>query len=853
MKRPVLLMGSTKRSHKLDVVAVLASVLLPLVSSCWGHSDERGRVTRLVDLFETAQIEIPALEPGAFDSEKFCELQVLDERFEAGGSESGGEVAWFTLQSFLAREPLLIQPGASAVAGRGPSSQALRLPKASVGAVCFVPADPLACYEISVWCRRTSEEGLPPGLGVFHLTKGPMAREVGGAAAARSLGADEAVALWDSRTLRRELRQAADSTKGVDQHGFARVQLRVGPLAERRGLLVILQAGSGADFDDLRVRRLTLLEEALDVTFKAGERFDRPIRTKVSMRESMRDCLLLPPPAAVSMRVGVPSGRPFLELSLGVKARNQGARVRFRLEIAGSTLLDEALETEPPYATSGFQDRCIDLEKWAGETVKLRITTELVRGSEPLAVVAHPILRQRGCEDLPLNLVLVSLDTLRADHLSCYGYPLETSPHIDALAARGVRFAGVYSPSSYTLPTHVTMLSGQHPLVHGVRQPLHRIADEATSLLAEELRERGYLTAAFTGGGFVDPEFGFDAGFDRYDTWDPGLAVTPARQDRLARELRPRFEGIADGAHVVRDWIRDHADSPFFLFVHTFLVHNYTPDPSYWEKFNDVPGRGVFADAPAVLRPVQDGEREADAELRDHLRSLYDATILQADDIIVGALVQELERSGLMDRTVFCIVADHGEELFEHGSIGHGKTLYNEVVRVPWILSWPGGPRGEVIEQPVPLESVAPTLRSLLGLPADPGADGRPIAVGKDALPGGPFVLDLVAAEEQGPLVGLVAPPWKILVGGATEAGVQTGGAGGDEEIRLFDLSDDPGEHADLASSRAEPRDRLLRLLRARVDSLDAKARAAGRTATTTSVLSVEVRDRLEELGYLGR
>ncbi len=295
------------------------------------------------------------------------------------------------------------------------------------------------------------------------------------------------------------------------------------------------------------------------------------------------------------------------------------------------------------------------------------------------------------------NLVLISLDTLRPDHLSAYGYHRETSPNIDALAASGVRLDGATAASHWTAPSHATLLSGLHPSEHGVTTDAARMSPDVTTL-AEVLSEAGWRTGGFTGSYFVTELLGLRQGFE---TW--------------AEQPAPCSEGFA----AAIDWMQAQ-EAPFFLFAHTYQTHApYSPPPPNDRMFTPagpLPKRAVTGQFRSPGPPPTPAELEA-------LIGLYDGEIRTADDC-VGELVEALgERR---DRTLVVITSDHGEQFMEHGGFGHGRLL-PVLLRVPLILSHPllRTAADAALSQPTGAVDVVPTLLDLLGVEPPPGLSGQ--------------------------------------------------------------------------------------------------------------------------------
>lgn len=321
----------------------------------------------------------------------------------------------------------------------------------------------------------------------------------------------------------------------------------------------------------------------------------------------------------------------------------------------------------------------------------------------------------------PLNIILVSIDTLRADHLGCYGYARSTSPFIDSLARRGVRFNKAFANASWTLPSHVSLMTSRYPHAHGVERPDEALPPTAMTL-AEVLRDGGYHTAGFISWVYVSAQYGFDQGFDLY------------------RELLPPEGGIDDTTHlavkasdfvdqVLAEW-SPPSDAPFFLFLHLFDPHiNYEPPEPYDRMFMaDISSQidGSFGSLRPFIKGMNDRPGRIDADGLRKATALYDGEIRYVDDQL-ARLFGQFERRGLLDHTIIVLTSDHGEELDDHGSMeGHQWTLYDEVLHVPLIVCLPRDPRaGEVVEEVVQLIDVAPTLLSAVGLPVPKPFQGR--------------------------------------------------------------------------------------------------------------------------------
>ncbi len=304
------------------------------------------------------------------------------------------------------------------------------------------------------------------------------------------------------------------------------------------------------------------------------------------------------------------------------------------------------------------------------------------------------------------RVVLVTIDTLRADHVGAYGGPVAT-PAIDELAREGVLLGDACTPTPSTGPAHASLFTGLHPWRHGVLDNAVAL-DPSLPRLAGWLRARGFATAAFVASFVLDARFGFAEGFDHF-------SFEPTEEYTWRGKRRGRF--AARGDAVVADamrWITAHAGEPFFVWIHLFEPH---------APYRPAPGFALATDAPVELDgkhlPPGVGSRR---ELADLIRA-YRGEVRFAD-AQVGRLVERLRMLALLDGTALVVTSDHGEGLGDHGLLEHGHNLHDELVRVPLVARAPGLPAGRRLSGPAQLEDLAPTLLAWAGAPAPAGGDG---------------------------------------------------------------------------------------------------------------------------------
>jgi len=313
------------------------------------------------------------------------------------------------------------------------------------------------------------------------------------------------------------------------------------------------------------------------------------------------------------------------------------------------------------------------------------------------------------------NLVLVSIDSLRSDHLDAYGYHRSTAPTISELAAKGVLFRNNSSASSWTLPAHMSMLTGRSLLGHGVTFDDRSLTADVPTL-AESLKGAGYRTGAVVSAPYVEARYGFDRGFDDYDDRTISFATNGESYKTVTAPLLQK---------TAASWLARNAggDEPFFLFLHYWDVHyDYAPGAPYDTMFDpsydgDIDGRDFYFN-PGVHPDM------ASRDL-DHLLALYDGEIRLVDDHL-AKLRSTLAELGVAQNTIIVITSDHGDEFFEHGGKGHHKTLFDEVTRVPLVLYVPGvAPTRPVVKMETSIVDIMPTLLSLLGVTPSASMDGE--------------------------------------------------------------------------------------------------------------------------------
>ena len=316
-------------------------------------------------------------------------------------------------------------------------------------------------------------------------------------------------------------------------------------------------------------------------------------------------------------------------------------------------------------------------------------------------------------EPKPPNIVLIVIDTLRCDHLGCYGYSRETTPSLDKLAAQGLRADGMIATCSWTIPSLMSIFTSLPPSLHQATFKT-RVAPGITTL-ADELHGHGYHTAGFASNPFAKSSNGFAVGFDLYTDFD-GL-VNSDRDDLLnvpgTSKLPPLWEMRSSPlvTQLASQWLDgQNKTEPFFLFALYFDAHaDYVPQPPYDTLFDPDYHGAAKGNLLSVPNP------KADDRDRAHIQALYDGEVRYTDDF-VGKLIEKIDALGFSNDTLVVITSDHGEEFWDHGHTLHGPTLYDEVLRVPFILRWPGHVKpGTVLNGQLSTLNIMPSLLEAAG------------------------------------------------------------------------------------------------------------------------------------------
>lgn len=412
------------------------------------------------------------------------------------------------------------------------------------------------------------------------------------------------------------------------------------------------------------------------------------------------------------------------------------------------------------------------------------------------------------------DIILIVIDTLRQDHLGIYGHFRDTSPHIDDLARRSVLYTRAFSQAPWTTPSIAALLTSRYPTSLGITKESSAL-DEDLWLLPEELSRAGYVTGAVVSHSFCSAEWGFDQGFEYFD------------ETNVLGHAAVTSTGVTDRAI---EFLEAYSGEPVFLFVHYFDPHvSYVEHEEH--RLGGTPSDYTgWVRSGMVFREIRQRRDEITAADIQELSRIYDSEIRHTD-AQVGRLLQYLDGAGRLEPSLVILTADHGEAFMEHGYFGHAKRLHNSLVQVPLVIHYPGIPP-QVVDDPVGLVDIYPTVTAVLGLPTPESVEGTPLL---DAATGQLRAPEAVFSETDR------FRPWRSVVLGNHKLilDVKAG------EVSLYDIERDPGERHDLSASQPERADALRQRIEAwrRLQQPPASPREAE--------IDPEERRRLEQLGYL--
>jgi arylsulfatase A-like enzyme len=538
-----------------------------------------------------------------------------------------------------------------------------------------------------------------------------------------------------------------------------------------------------------------------------------------------RKALSLRAPGRLSFYVAVPA-----QASLSFRvAQEQGsgatARVRVTVEDGEpKQIFEQALKAE-------WREQVVSLAEFAGQVARIELAADgggTVAWASPAVVV--PEVEVAKAEPAK-HVIVLTIDTLRADRLRVYRSDSRVeTPALDAFAKEGTLFVNAQSPENWTKPAVASILTGLYPMTHRTKQSESKLSAEAT-MISELFKKEGFATATFLANGYVSDKFGFAQGWDHYTNYIRENRTTTA--ENVFKEAG--------------DWIEKNKDKRSFVYIQTIDPHvPYDPPAEFLKKYDAAEYAGQVAPrkTPDLLEKAKRNPPAVTFNDRDRARleALYDAEI-SYHDAHFGRFVERLKRLGVYDQSLFVITSDHGEEFFEHGSYGHGHSVYQELLHVPLLFRRPGAvPAGKRIEDTVGTLDIAPTVIAAAGLAVPDvmeGVDRNEHMLGRvPALPAVAFsdFLDDRHAIQAG--------RFKLILNGVNAT--------------FFDLETDPGEKRELDAQAKPIARRYCRILLGQFlgardlgDWLSAEpARSSAKLGNENTQIDDKTRQGLKALGY---
>ena len=544
----------------------------------------------------------------------------------------------------------------------------------------------------------------------------------------------------------------------------------------------------------------------------------------VAIGDTKRKALVLRAPGTLNYYLEIPKGA---SLSLRVGAANGNATAKVRATPEGG----QPSELLAHKAGASWHEQVISLAAYAGQVVRLELAGEgagSVAWASPAIVVADEKVKAPA----PVHSTVVLLiDTMRARSLRPFDAKSRVeAPAIDALAKEGTTFVNTQSPENWTKPSVASILTGLYPTTHGTKQSESKLP-EAAQMLPELLKGAGVATATFLANGYVSDKFGFKQGWDFYTNY-------------IRENKSTKAENVFKDAG---DWIEKNKDKRFFVYIQTIDPHvPYDPPEAWLTKYDPEPYTGPVSPRKTADQ-LEQAKRNPPAinfteRDRERLRALYDAEVSYHDEEL-AKFVERMKKIGLWDKLMFVLTSDHGEEFNEHGSYGHGHSVYQELLHVPLMYRLPGVvPAGKRIDETVGSLDITPTVLSAMGVAIPEVVEGVDrMAHMMGSVPAGPAVAFSDFLDDRRVIQ---AGRWKLILNGVNPT--------------FFDLKSDPLEQKELAVSDHPIARRYCRILlgqflaaRDRGDWLSAEQK--GKTAdfgTQAAEIDEATRKGLKALGY---
>ncbi len=574
-------------------------------------------------------------------------------------------------------------------------------------------------------------------------------------------------------------------------------------------------------------------------------------REMLGKRDEYRQTLYVHSPSSIIFPLSIAAGA-HLHFGIGTTGKNSTIKFRVSVEGAAADLFSKILDNPDQW-----EDADIDLSRWGGRMVKLQLRTESAHEGD-VALWTSPVITRPALNTRP-NILIYTIDTLRADHGSVYGYARNTTPFLKKLGASGVVFEDCQAQATWTKSSIASLMTSLYAFTHGIVGDADRIPAGAATI-AGQLRNAGYVTSSIVASPFVGRATGLDRGFDY-------LLEYPV----VLRQVNPKTDRATDSAalnKVVFPWLDRHGDEPFFLYAHATDPHApYDPPAPFASLFANPAETPAFERHYMSLRTNHEyggGDvinremcRRAGIDPATFIRQAvdrYDGEIANNDHNF-ELLVAKLKQLGILDKTLIIVISDHGEEFWDHGWTAHGHSVYQELTHC-LLLMWNPKlcPKPLRISQPVQLIDVMPTALDYLGLKIPPVVEGQtllPLIRGQAFQRRRLVVSSKFAAVHPEGLVpenavddfAIIDARWKFIYRNkAAKAGVK--------KVELYDRVADRGERHDVSAQHSHEVEEMIATLAQWIDGQNKVRGIIGHTGT--SRLDQQTLERLRSLGYLG-
>lgn len=579
------------------------------------------------------------------------------------------------------------------------------------------------------------------------------------------------------------------------------------------------------------------------------------IKKKFRKGEYTLNYLIAPAPTKLAIPIMIPP-QGVLEFGYGVHfespRKNSDQVLRFQVTVEDSGM--EHILWSDTFNTAkdkGRKKQKVDLSNYTGKKNKLTFLTEEINPNiQNLSSVLsfpfweNPLVYSSTPKQQP-NIVLISIDTVRPDHLGCYGYTRRTSSNIDELSREGVLFSNTYSSTSWTLPAHISLLTSLNCAQHQVYYPFQRIRPQIPTL-ADVLKTNQYFTVAFTGGAYLSSSYGFARGFDSY------------HEISLGGNAANRYDEAERLAEITCDWLQNNREKSFFLFLHTYQPHdpyaNLSPlgktflnENSKWKQIN----------MDTILAKKGRYQTHFTEEEKQNIIDLYDGEIKYTDVSYIRPIIEKMKELGLYENSLIILTSDHGEEFFDHEAWLHDHSVYEEAIRIPLIIKFPHSQyKGQKVQQIVSIIDIMPTILDALNIKnSSLSIDGRSLfsLITEKETQDRSFAVDLAHRDYRDVCPTVIAMnqgSYKFIHNKKIKSPyiARVSKNFGDEQTELYDLKNDPRETKNIVL-QIENRDLCFDLLNSIKEYCEKFSPEILNGERVT--MDDSLRERLRALGYI--